>query len=176
MYAGGSDPGDASEQLIVFARDGRLVSADADVRPLHRLHLVSLVLGAAFAGTAFGAAVALGWAADLHSPALGAAVVMLALIGIGLLTATALSARDRAQRATSVQVRPGAVLPPDLLRAGNWIHRAGGWVRIDEVGHEGMGRITALLSTGELITIDSPVTIAGGAFRPVKDPVEALRR
>ena len=74
-----------------------------------------------------------------------------------------------------VRVRPAAVLPPELVRVGNWIHRDGAWLRVEEIGRDGGGRIQALLSSGDLVVLGTPVTIAGDDFRPVSDPIASLR-
>jgi hypothetical protein len=74
-----------------------------------------------------------------------------------------------------VQVRPAAVLPPELVRVGNWIHRGGAWQRVEQVGRDGGDRIQALLSSGDVAELNTPVTIAGDDFRPTKDPAESLR-
>ena len=72
-------------------------------------------------------------------------------------------------------VRPAAVLPPELIRTGNWIHRNGAWLRVEQIGRDGSGRVQALVSSGELLELSTPVTIAGDEFRSSKDPVAALR-
>ncbi|MEQ8841771.1 MAG: hypothetical protein RIB98_12400 [Acidimicrobiales bacterium] len=77
--------------------------------------------------------------------------------------------------APPVRVRPAAVLPPELVRVGNWIHRDGAWVRIEQIGKNGTDRVHALLSSGDLVELTTPVTIAGDDFRPTRDPVESLR-
>ena len=71
---------------------------------------------------------------------------------------------------------PGAVLPPELLRSGNWVYRSGAWARIEQVGRDGNGTLTALLSSGEVIDLTTPLTVAGDEFRPTADPVATLRR
>ena len=77
--------------------------------------------------------------------------------------------------AKPVQIRPGAVVQPELVREGNWIHRNGAWVRIESVGRDGASRLQALLSSGEVVELATPQTIAGDDFRPVVDPVASLR-
>ena len=64
---------------------------------------------------------------------------------------------------------------PELVRVGNWIHRDGAWLRVEQIGRDGALQVQALLSSGDLVVLSTPVTIAGDDFRPAKDPVGSLR-
>jgi hypothetical protein len=171
-------PRDVTEQLLQFAEAGRLtmLTGRDSVAPSHRNHFAILIAVGAVLSAAFGAVFALTVSTTHGSTALIVGLSLSGLIGLGLLIAAASSIRDRTTRHNAVSVKPGAVLPPDLLKVGNWIRRGDAWVRVDEVGRDGGGHINALLSTGEVVKLDTPVTIAGGAFRAVPDPVASLRR
>ena len=168
-------PRDATQQLLEFAESGRLVDLDKEAAVDAR-DKVSTVLVMVFA------AIAVGIGASLVISAMRGRTAVEATVGFGLI-AVGLSLLLPAVRlvrlhaaSAGVEVRPGAVLPPELVRSGNWIHREGAWIRVDEIGRDGAGTLTALLSTGEVIDLVNPVTIAGGTFRPTVDPVASLRR
>lgn len=167
-------PRDVSEQLLEYAESGRLVAIVDETRrrrnPLVLFvvvaALVSATLGALFVGVA---------TSENGSPALLVGCVVIAIGGLLALVAAAGTIHARAANQDRLDIGPGAVLPPDLVRVGNWIHRAGAWVRVDEVGRDGGGRVNVLISTGEIVHLDAPVTVAGGQFRPSVDPVASLR-
>lgn len=171
-------PRDVNEQLLEYAAHGRLVPLPTTerVRFSRRNPFGLFMVIAAIASAGFGAALALVADGPNRSVPLlaGAAVTGLALLTV-IVAATG-AIHERACQRAAIHLQPGAVLPPDLLHQGNWIHRAGAWVRIEEVGRDGGGQVSALLSTGEVVVLDSPVTIAGGRYRPVTDPLEPLRR
>lgn len=171
-------PRDVNEQFLEYAEQGRLVPlpADARIRSARRNPLAVFITIAALASAGFGAAVALVADGPSRSAALlaGGAVTGIALLAVLIAAGSALN--DRAHEHGAILLTPGAVLPPDLLHPGNWFQRAGAWVRIEEIGRDGGGQVSALLSTGEVVLLDSPVTIAGGRYRPVADPLEPLRK
>ena len=167
-------PRDVTGQLLEYADHGRLMSVATSAPRRNPLALfvvlaalLSAIVGAIFAGLA---------ASGSRSAPLLIACGAIALAGLPVLVGAAGTIHHQATSADRLEIRPGAVLPPDLVRVGNWIHRAGAWVRVDEIGRDGGGRISALISTGEVIHLDTPVTIAGGPFRPTTDHVESLRR
>lgn len=168
-------PRDVTEQVLEFAERGRLVAIVDPAR--HRNPLTPFVaLAAVLSAVVGGVFASLAVSADSNAPLLIACGV-LAVAGLPILVAGAGAIHRRAASRDRLEIRPGAVLPPDLVRVGNWIHRAGAWVRVDEVGRDGGGRVNVLVSTGEVVHLDAPVTIAGGPFRPtVDDEVESLRR
>jgi len=170
-------PRDVNEQLLEYAAHGRLVALPSPARRRRSRPgpLTIFIVIAALASAGFGAVVAIVADGPNRSVALlvGSAVTGIALSAV--LVAAGAAIHDRACERAAIRLKPGAVLPPDLLHPGNWIHRAGAWVRIEEVGRDGRGQISALLSTGEVVLLDSPVTIAGGRYRPVTDPLESLR-
>ncbi|MDW3220589.1 MAG: hypothetical protein R8F63_18430 [Acidimicrobiales bacterium] len=161
-----------TSQILEYAESGRLVegprAAKDDQKGAIALVVVAaLVLGAGLALTTSGA---LGSGDDTTTLVaimctLGALAILVP--GIRLLRTT--------PAGKPVKVRPAAVLPPELVRQGNWIHRDGAWMRVEHVGRDGGGRIHALLSSGDVVELSTPVTIGGDEFRPSHDPVESLR-
>lgn len=169
-------PRDVTEQLLEFAENGRLVVLpERTVPPPHRTRITALIVLASVVSAGIGVAAMLASTDEARSATLLVTGIASAVLGLVLLIVAANASRDRKSRRASVVVTPGAVLPPDLVRAGNWIHRGNAWVRVEEIGRDGGGQVSALLSTDEIIYLDMPVTIAGGAFRPVGDPVDSLR-
>lgn len=166
-------PHDVTSQILEYARTGRLVEGPTITRDDQR-STIALVVVAALAlggGLSLAAAGALGNGTST--------VTLVAIMGsVGALAILVPSIRLlRSTPATKpVKVRPAAVLPPDLVRVGNWIHRGGAWVRVEQIGRDGGGRVTALLSSGDVVELTTPCTIAGDDFRPTDDPVAALRR
>jgi len=168
-------PEDATEQLLEYASTGRLIDLDqraiVDARDKSATVLVMIL-----AATTVGVGVTLMLSATRSRSAVEATVGF-GFIAVGLSLLLPAVRLVRLHTATAgVEIRPGAVLPPELVQPGNWIHRDGAWIRVDEVGRDGTGTLTALLSTGEVIDLLTPITIAGGTFRPVADPVAPLRR
>ncbi len=163
-------PRDATGQFLEYASSGRLIEVRARKRPKSAMRLVVV------------AAIVIGYGAALIllglTGSVGASGSLLGLTffvgGISVL-APALKLLSADTGPGMLHVRPGAVLPPDLVRKGNWIHRGGAWVRIEHVGRDGGGRVHALLGSGDLVELRTPVTVAGDAFRPGTDPVESLR-
>jgi hypothetical protein len=169
-------PRDVTEQLLEFAENGRLVILPEPAPiPRHRSRTTALVAFAAVVSAGIGVAAMLALTHGTQSTTLVVTGVASAVLGLVLLIVAASAVSERESRRAAVQVKPGAVLPPDLVHVGNWINRGDAWVRIEEIGRDGGGRVSALLSTDEIIFLDMPVTIAGGAFRPVADPVASLR-
>ncbi len=168
-------PQDATEQLLEYATTGRLIDLDqrasVDARDKASTVLV-MVLAAATVGIGASLIISAMRSRSLVEAAVGFGLVT---VGLSLLLPAVRLVRLHAASA-GVEVRPGAVLPPELVQAGNWIHRDGAWARVDQVGRDGGGRLTALLSTGEVIDLLTPITIAGGTFRPSVDPIASLRR
>lgn len=162
-----------ASQILEYAESGRLVepprTEHADRRGAIALVVVAaLVLGA---GLSLAAAGALGSGERTVT-----LVAIMAAVGSLAVLVPAVRLLRSAPAGRPVQVRPAAVLPPELVREGNWIHRHGAWVRVQHVGRDGGGRIHALLSSGEVAELVAPVTIAGDDFRPTHDPMESLRR
>ncbi len=168
-------PRDATEQLLEFADSGRL--ADLDRRAtVDARDKASTVVVMVFAAITTGIGISLLVSAMRGRSSVEASVGFgLIAVGLSLLLPAVRLIRMHAASA-GVEIRPGAVLPPELIRVGNWLHREGAWARVDQIGRDGAGALTALLSTGEVVDLTKPVTIAGGAFRPSNDPVASLRR
>ena len=168
-------PQDATEQLLEYASSGRLIDLDRRALVDARDKATTVVV-MVLAATTVGVGAALIISATRSRSAVEATVGFgLIAIGLSLLLPAVRLVRLHTASA-GVEVRPGAVLPPDLVQPGNWIHRDGAWARVDEIGRDGTGTLTALLSTGEVIDLLTPITIAGGTFRPNFDPVASLRR
>jgi hypothetical protein len=160
---------DSTAQMLEYAETGRLLPGRNEESASSLITLTIIAGGAIGAGTAL---VLLGMFA------FGAALAVLAgalLVVAGLATLPPAVRLLREAMSTVIPVRPGAVLPPGLVKEGCWIHRSGGWVRVEQIGRDGTGTITALVSTGKVIELRTPVTIAGDAFRPIRDPMASLR-
>lgn len=166
----GKRPHDAIAQLLEYADSGRLLEVE---RPKGNAALVAVVVASAMAFGLGAGLVVLTLATDLG--VVGLLLGLTALIsGFGVL-APALRLLREAAAAPAVPVKPGAVLPPDLVRKGHWIFRSGAWLRVEQVGRDGGGRIHALLGTGDVVELHSSVTVAGDHFRPVADSIETIR-
>ena len=167
-------PNDANEQMLEFASSGRLVELDPR-DAVHAADKASTVFAMVLAAVATGVGATL-LVIAAASRSLTAAIVGFSVITISLsLLLPSIRLVRLHTPSTAVAVKPGAVLPPELVREGNWIYRGGAWNRVEQVGRDGSGATTALLSSGEVIELTSPVTIAGGEFRPTIDPVASLR-
>lgn len=167
-------PRDANEQILEFASSGRLVDLDPRVA-VHAADKGSTVFAMVLTAAAVGIGATLLVIAVITESFL-ATIVGLSIITISLAILLPAIRLVRLHTPTAgVAVKPGAVLPPELVRAGNWIYRSGAWNLVEQVGRDGTGSLTALLSSGEVIDLTAPVTIAGGAFRPTTDPVASLR-
>jgi hypothetical protein len=165
-------PRDVTSQILEYAESGRLVEGPRvdhdDQRGTIALVVVAaLVLGGGLSLAANGALGDGGQTVTLVSIMCVLGALAILLPAIRLLRTT--------PAGKPVMVRPAAVLPPELVRVGNWIHRDGAWLRVDQIGRDGGGRVQALLSSGELAVLATPVTIAGDDFRPTTDPVASLR-
>ncbi len=168
-------PHDATEQLLEYAETGRLIALDPRTR-IEARDKASIVIVMVFSAITVGAGMSLVISA-MRGFSTVEVTVGLGLVALGLsLLLPALRIVHQHTASHGVEIQPGAVLPPQLVRSGNWIYREGAWTRIDQVGHDGAGKLTALLSTGEVIDLLNPITIAGGSFRPTSDPVSSLRR
>ncbi len=170
-----SRPRNVNEQLVDYAEHGYVIDIDS---PSHSrgirvsisiviLSTILIAIGTAIVGMPVGM---------LHSTIREILGSVIAALGLALLVASVHHLYDMAMATTSVKIKPGAVIPPELVKPGNWIHRHGAWARVDEIGHDHTGRISALLSSGDVVYLDSTVTIAGDAFRPSRDPLSDLSR
>lgn len=167
-------PRDANEQMLEFAESGRLVELDPR-EAIHASDKASTVFAMVLAAAATGVGATL-LVIAAASESLAAAIVGFSVIAVSLsLLLPSIRLVRLHTPSTAVAVKPGAVLPPELVREGNWIYRSGAWNRVEQIGRDGSGITTALLSSGEVIDLTSPVTIAGGEFRPSVDPVASLR-
>jgi len=170
-----AQPTNVNEQLVEYAELGYVSDVDHTTNSRYIRISVSVVL----LGTlliAVGATVAAVQFNGGHSTVREVIGAVVAALGIALLIAAVHHLYQMAITTTSVKIKPGAVLPPELVRPGNWIHRNGAWARVDEIGHDHTGRISALLSSGDIVYLESSVTIAGDAFRPATDPLSGLSR
>ncbi len=168
-------PTNVNEQLVEYAELGYV----SDVDPAGSAHSIRVSVSVVVFATilvAAGAAVAAVQFNGNHSTVREVIGIVLAAIGTALLVAAVHHLYQMAIATDSVKIKPGAVIPPELVRPGNWIHRKGAWARVDEIGPDRTGRISALLSSGEIVYLDSSVTIAGDAFRPAGDPLGGLNR
>lgn len=165
-------PQDVTSQILEYAETGRLVEGPRHQRDEQRSTIAVVVLAALALGA--GSALAVNGAFGDGTQAVTLVATMCALGAITILVPSV-----RLLRGTTptkpVQIRPGAVVQPELVREGNWIHRNGAWVRVESIGRDGSGRLQALVSSREVVELATPQTIAGDDFRPVVDPVASLR-
>lgn len=161
-----------TSQILEYAETGRLVEGPRQQRDEQRSAILVVVLAALALGAGIALAVNGAFASERRST-----VFIALLCALGALTILVPSVRLLRSTVPSkpVKIRPGAVVQPELVREGNWIHRSGAWVRIESLGRDGAGRLQALLSSGEIVELTTPQTIAGDDFRPVVDPVASLR-
>lgn len=165
-------PQDVASQIVEYAESGRLVEGPRAPRDDQRgtialVVVAALVLGGGLSLAANGALGEGGQTVTL--------VAIMSALGAAAILVPSIRLLRSAPVGKPVVIRPAAVLPPELVRVGNWIHRDGAWQRVEHVGRDGGGRIHALLSSGEVAELTTPVTIAGDDFRPTNDPVESLR-
>lgn len=165
-------PHDVTTQLVGYAETGRLIEGPRTDRDDQRGTIAIVVVAALILGASAGVATTCTIANGNPT------MILIALIA-GLGAIAVLIPAIRLLRITPagkpVKVRPAAVLPPELVRVGNWIHRDGAWQRVEHIGRDGGGRIHALLSSGDVAELTTPTTIAGDDFRPTHDPVASLR-
>jgi len=165
-------PRNVTSQILEYAESGRLVEGPRNPRDDQRGTIALVVTAALVLG---------GGLSLVGNGALGdggqtvTLVALICVLGSLAILVPSIRLLRTEPTAAPVKVRPAAVLPPELVHTGNWIHRDGAWVRVEQVGRDGGGRIQALVSSGELLELTSPVTIAGDDFRPVSDPVASLR-
>jgi len=165
-------PRDVTSQILEYAESGRLVEASRadhdDQRATIGLVIVAaLVLGGGLSLATNGALGDGGQTLTL--------VAIISALGATAILVPSVRLLRSAPIAKPIKVRPAAVLPPELVRVGNWIHRDGAWLRVEQIGRDGALQVQALLSSGDLVVLSTPVTIAGDDFRPAKDPVGSLR-
>lgn len=168
-------PHDANEQVIEFAATGRLVEIDPEVKVKaadRSSTILVLVLTSATLGVGTTMLVVAAQSSSMLATIVGFSLIATSL-ALLLPTLRLVQLHSPTQ---GVSPKPGAVLPPELLRSGNWVYRSGAWARIEQVGRDGNGSLTALLSSGEVIDLTTPLTVAGDQFRPTADPVASLRR
>lgn len=169
-----SRPKNVNEQLVDYAEHGYVVDIDSQSHA-HNIRVSAAVVILATALIALGTATVIMPIHDTHSATREVIGSVIAALGMALLIASVHHLYGRAIATPSVRIKPGAMIPPEMVRSGNWIHRDGAWARVDEVGPDHTGRITALLSSGDVVYLESSVVIAGDAFRPSSDPVSDLR-
>lgn len=165
-------PRDVTSQILEYAESGRLV----DGPPQEGADQTTSIAVVVAAAIALGVGLSLSATGSLAHDGQRITIVGL-MIAVGALAALVPAIRLLRVVPTDnpVKIRPAAVLPPELVQQGNWIHRDGAWVRVEHVGRNGGGRIHALLSSGEVAELSTPTTIAGDDFRPYRDPVASLR-
>lgn len=166
-------PQDVTSQILEYAESGRLVEGPRTEREEQRATIALVVVAALVlgGGLSLAASGALGSSSDTTT-----LVAIMCALGALAILVPAIRLLRVGPTGKPVRIRPAAVLPPELVRRGNWIHRDGAWMRVEHVGRNGGGRIHALLSSGDIVELTTPVTIAGDHFRPTHDPVESLRR
>jgi hypothetical protein len=165
-------PQDVASQILEFAESGRLVEGPRLESDDQRGTIALIVIAALTLGG--GLSLATSGAVGGENETVTLVALMCALGSLAILVPAVRLMRTETP-GRPVKVRPAAVLPPELVRVGNWIHRDGAWLRVEQVGHDGGGRVQALLSSGDLVVLGTPVTIAGDDFRPANDPVASLR-
>jgi len=168
-------PRNVNEQLVEYAELGYV----SDVDHTTDSHCIRVSVSVVLLGTlliAIGATIAAIQFHGGHSTVREVVGAVVAAMGMALLIAAVHHLYQMAMTTTSVKIKPGAVIPPELVRPGNWIHRKGAWARVDEIGHDHTGRISALLSSGDIVYLESSVMIAGDAFRPAHDPLSGISR
>jgi len=168
-------PVNVNEQLVEYAELGYVSDIDR-VSDSHRIRASIWVVLLGTLLIAAGTAMATNQLDGAHSAireVLGAVIVAL---GTALLISAIHHLYQMATNTTTVRIKPGAVVPPELVRPGNWIRRNKAWARVDEIGCDHTGHISALLSSGDIVYLESSVTIAGDVFRPVHDPLSRISR
>ena len=172
----GGPPLDVNEQFVHFARSGELVPLDEQMAGRARNSPVSTAALAIIALCGFTGlvvtATALVGGVDESQLTIGALTL---IVAAALSVPAGYLAHSQRMTPPAVQVSAASILPPELLRAGHWIHCHGAWARIDEIGPLQDETVSALISTGDLIQISKPVAVAGGVFRPSADPTYKLR-
>jgi len=166
-----AQPANVNEQLVEYADLGYVSDIDHTATSRSGRMSVAVVI----LGTCLVAAGASLVATHVDGGRWTAGALVLAS-GMALLIAAIRHLYQMATITISVKIKPGAVIPPELVIPGNWIHRHGAWARVDEIGYDHTGRISALLSSGDIVYLESSVTIAGDAFRPTQDPLRGLTR
>lgn len=161
-----------ASQILEFAESGRLIEGPRSTRPERRGALKVIVVAALVLGGCLSLAASGAIGRGNQTVIL---VAIMCALGALVILVRAVRLMKAEVPARPVKVRPAAVLPPELVRVGNWIHRDGAWLRVEQVGLDGGGRVQALLSSGELVVLGIPVTVAGDDFRPASDPVASLR-
>jgi hypothetical protein len=165
-------PQDVASQILEYAESGRLIEGPRNMEDEKRGTIALVVTAALVLGGGLSLAADGALGSGSHTVTL---VAIMCTLGSFAILVPSIRILRTTRPGNPVKVRPAAVLPPDLVRSGNWIHRNGAWVRVEQIGRDGGGRIQALVSSGELLELSTPVTIAGDEFRPSKDPVAALR-
>ncbi len=159
---------DATAQLIEFAERGRLVAPGVErgrlvsgLAPLPVIIVASIVIGLGIAVTGSGL---------ISGTAIFAVVgtgVTCASTALLILAINALGSRHRTDHAVDIQA--AAIVLPRQVKSGMWIRHDGAWARVDDTGVAQGGSLTALLSTGDIIDLSHPVTLAGGPFQPLEN-------
>jgi len=170
-----AQPANVNEQLVEYAELGYVSDIDHTANSRSgRMSIAIVILGTGL--IAAGASLAATHLDGGHWTAGEATGAVAVAAGTALLIAAVRHLYQMATTTISVKIKPGAVIPPELVVPGNWIHRNGAWARVDEIGYDHTGRISALLSSGDIVYLESSVTIAGDAFRPTHDPLGGLTR
>ncbi len=155
---------DATSQLLEFAERGRLVtrlhsrSDYTDMSPLPIVVVASAMIGLGIAILVAGL--------DAGRPVVVAMGGGATLASLAMLLPALSALRQHNEPETTVDIRAAAVVAPRSVKPGNWIQQDDAWVRVDEAGHGHNGCVTALLSTGAVIELSHPITVAGGPFSP----------
>lgn len=165
-------PRDVTSQILEYAESGRLVEGPRVERDDQKGTIALVVVAALVLGGGLSLAAAGALGSGERTTTL---VAIMAALGALAILVPSIRLLRVTPAGKPVTVRPAAVLPPELVREGNWIHRDGAWLRVQHVGRDGGGRIHALLSSGDVVELTTPTTIAGGDFRPAHDPVASLR-
>jgi len=161
-----------TSQILEYAESGRLVEGQ-NANNDDQKGTIGLVVVAALVLVG-GSSLAANSARDDGGQTVTLVAIMCALGSLAILV-PAIRLLRVTPAGKPVKIRPAAVVPPDLVREGNWIHRDGAWLRVQHVGRDGGGRIHALVSSGEVVELSTATTIAGDDFRPTQDPVVSLR-
>jgi len=171
-----SAPRSVNEQFVEYAETGRLLTRAGQRTARRRNPFVLYVITVAVVCALFGAGVATLTLGANGSLVLLGAASLVAAAGIAVMVFAAGTIHDHAVAEDTLEITPAAMLPPNLVRTGNWILRDDVWVRVQEIGRDGGGRINALLSDGDVVTLDAPVMIGGGEVRHSRGPFASRRR
>ena len=131
-------PRNVTSQILEYAESGRLVEAARAERDDQRSTIALVIIAALVLGG--GLSLAANGALGEGDETVTLVAIMCAL-GATAILVPAIRLLRNTPVSRPIKVRPAAVLPPELVRVGNWIHRDGAWMRVEQIGHDGGGRV-----------------------------------